>query len=127
MIKSREFIEARCEKIPEAGCWVWVNALDGVGYGSFRDQNKGTTKRAHRAAYEAYYGPIPDGAWVLHRCDNRACCNPHHLFLGSRRDNIDDAVKKGRLKGITRNRPSGLHYNWTRKPGPHKYGGGTAL
>lgn len=53
-------------------------------------------RRAHRVAYTLAFGPIPKGMWVLHRCDNPPCCNPKHLFLGTRRDNIDDMIRKGR-------------------------------
>ena len=107
---TKEFIEQRCVKIPETGCWIWMNALDSVGYGSFRDKWKETTKRAHKASFAVFKGEVPNGLWVLHSCDIRCCCNPDHLFLGTRRDNIDDAMRKGRLKGITRNRPKGLVY-----------------
>ena len=110
MIGMREYIEERVEKIPESGCWIWMNSIDSVGYGSFRRKFRGSTQRAHKAAYEAFCGTIPKGLWVLHRCDIRSCCNPTHLFIGTRQDNISDAVKKGRLKGIKRNRPSGLIY-----------------
>ena len=110
MMNMKEFIEERISRVPESGCWIWMNALDSLGYGSFRRKFRGTTRRAHRASFEAFCGKIPDGLWVLHRCDVRACCNPSHLFVGTRRDNIADAAKKGRLKDITRNRPSGLIY-----------------
>jgi hypothetical protein len=103
------FIEERCVKIPWSGCWIWEGATCN-GYGSFRDKWKGPTKYAHRTSYETFKEKIPNGLWVLHTCDIRYCCNPDHLFLGTRQDNIKDAMQKGRLKGITRNRPSGLTY-----------------
>jgi len=104
------YIEARVERITESGCWIWTNCLDSLGYGSFRRKFRGITQRAHRAAWKAYKGEIPTGLYVLHRCDIRSCCNPEHLFLGTHLDNIKDAEKKGRLKGVTRKRPSGLIY-----------------
>lgn len=110
IMDMREYIEARVERIPFSGCWIWINTLDSAGYGSFRRKWKGTTQRAHRASYAAFRGAIPKGMLVCHSCDLRSCCHPDHLFIGTRRDNIRDAVSKGRLKGITRNRPSGLVY-----------------
>lgn len=78
-------------------CWLWLNALSEQGYGQFRvGKNK---VRAHRAAYEIANGSISDGLIVLHSCDNRACCNPHHLTLGTHQDNMDDKVRKGRATG----------------------------
>lgn len=110
------FIGQRIER-SESGCWMWTRSRQAQGYGDFRYQGKHYT--AHRAAYEAFTGPIPAGMHVLHRCDVRACCNPEHLFLGTNRDNIADSVAKGRRKGITRRRPSGLTYVYTTKrPGP---------
>ena len=53
---------------------------------------------AHRVAYAVWRGPIPDGLYVLHNCDNRPCCNPSHLFLGTHQDNMDDMYGKGRGK-----------------------------
>jgi len=81
---------------PDA-CWPWTAARFGPeSYGAFWKAGKGTNEGAHRRAWEAANGPIPDDLCVLHRCDNRPCCNPAHLFLGTYLDNVRDMIAKGR-------------------------------
>ena len=60
------------------GCWLWTGCRSANGYGSIGVANK--TLYAHRLAHELWLGPIPKGRWVLHRCGNRNCCNPSHLY-----------------------------------------------
>lgn len=80
------------------GCWLWTGKKVGRGYGGLRVNERDLL--AHRVSYELHVGPIPDGQWVLHRCDNPPCVNPEHLFLGDRRANFDDMLAKGRsLRG----------------------------
>ena len=94
---ERERFEAKIRK-SEHGCWLWSASTDGHGYGQLMVQREGVArpKLAHRLAYEAFIGPIPDGLCVLHQCDEPRCVRPDHLFLGTRADNIRDAVRKGR-------------------------------
>ena len=67
-----------------------------MGYGEIGDGKK--IRKGHRVAYEAFVGQIPDGAFVLHRCDNPLCVNPEHLWLGNNADNMRDMESKGRAK-----------------------------
>lgn len=75
-------------------CWVWNRAIAKSGYGVFRWFGRART--VHRISYELAYGKIPEGMSILHRCDNRPCMNPEHLFSGTLIDNNADMMKKGR-------------------------------
>jgi len=74
-------------------CWIWRGSLDRAGYGIC---SVGSFKRAHRFAWVATNGPIPDGHVVMHECDVRACCNPSHLKTGTQAENQGDMVRRGR-------------------------------
>lgn len=75
-------------------CLIFQGYIDASGYGS--DWVNGKSQHAHRAAWIRTNGPIPDGLFVLHRCDVKACTDLGHLFLGTQADNIADKVSKGR-------------------------------
>lgn len=82
-----------------SGCWEWQGFRSPRGYGKFTVGRLGTVT-AHRLAFQLFCGPVPDGMFVLHRCDNPPCCNPTHLFLGTHADNMRDRDTKGRtLRG----------------------------
>jgi len=74
-------------------CWPFKGTLDNDGYGKFVLE---PDCLAHRVAYRLFIGDIPDGKQVLHKCDNPACCNPRHLFLGTASDNMKDMWAKNR-------------------------------
>lgn len=92
-------------------CWLWTAAIGTDGYGRWSIQNYWHL-RAHRAAWIIAHGDIPDGKWVLHRCDVPLCVKPSHLFLGTVQDNVDDLWNKG--KGLSGERHPGAKLDWER-------------
>lgn len=89
-----EIISANSEFVTESGCRIWTGGVSRDGYGKLYWNYK--TIKAHRAAWIDERGPIPDGLWILHRCDVRPCINVEHLFLGTCQDNVDDYWAKRR-------------------------------
>jgi len=81
------------DKQDRSECWIWKGGKNPYGKASVNGKHMG----AHRLSYQLFKGIIPIGMQVLHRCDNKPCVNPDHLFLGTAKDNLEDAISKNRL------------------------------
>jgi hypothetical protein len=111
MIVTIEVVERFHEKWElnkENGCWEWIAATAGAGYGEMKIP--GTRKQiyAHRLSYLIHYGEIPEGMMACHTCDNPKCVKPSHLFLGSCEDNLQDMKAKDRHLRGSRNKKAKL-------------------
>jgi hypothetical protein len=78
------------------GCWIWRGPKNRLGYGRI-GVGKAVRELAHRFSWSLHRGAIPGDLCVLHKCDTPACVNPDHLFLGTRPENTNDMVAKGRV------------------------------
>jgi hypothetical protein len=95
------------EKVDKSGnCWVWTGGTTQYGYGHTKDDN-GRDIMTHQVSWQLHYGPIPPGMCVCHTCDNPPCVRPDHLFLGTKRENLEDMVRKGRQHHNTHMRGEG--------------------
>ena len=112
------------DRLDPDGCWRWEACKQKYGYGLLGVNGKSSL--AHRIAYELAYGVAPGDAFVCHTCDNPACVNPAHLFLGSHQDNMEDMTKKGRAGQSRKTHcPHGHAYTpenttWWNRTYPHK-------
>ncbi len=96
---------------PNTGCLLWFGVTNNKGYGIIYYQGKHTL--THRLSWSLANGPIPKGLFVLHKCDTPPCINPEHLFLGTQKDNIRDAVRKGRFNTADKNGRNNPNTNLT--------------
>lgn len=81
----------------KSGCWLWRGTIDSKGYGQMRLIGR-RHYRCHRISYQFFVGAIPPGKMILHSCDIKNCVNPEHLRPGTAKDNMQDALKRNRLK-----------------------------
>lgn len=93
--KMQDRIISRSSPVPFSGCWIWDGSTGNSGYGKTRFF-KSMDVQAHRLAYAAWHGAIPDDMCVLHSCDVRCCVNPAHLSLGTKKQNSLEMVQRGR-------------------------------
>ena len=101
-----EYLSQRVCRDTTTGCLNWIKGVDKDGYGQCQASlvaRQSKVTRAHQLAYVAANGLIPSGMLVCHSCDNPACCEPSHLFLGTVQDNNADKLLKGRQRA-----PSGM-------------------
>ena len=101
---KREFCSTRCRLlgsiVKKNGCWEWKGSLHPNGYAYATNYETNKREHVHRISYRIFKGEIPIGLYVCHHCDNRKCIAPDHLFIGTAKENMQDAKAKGRLEHI---------------------------
>ena len=91
-VVDRDFILSRI-KVNDRGCWIWQGT---TGQRGTRAMHNG--EYVYRISYRLFVGPIPDGLWINHHCDDGTCVNPEHIYAGTPADNSRDMVERGRLR-----------------------------
>lgn len=92
----QERFNAKYEIVEPGGCWVWMAAVNALGYGVFYDQRIQRNILARRVSWTIHSGSISEGLCVLHTCDVPPCVNPAYLWVGTNADNTADMLRKGR-------------------------------
>lgn len=98
-VKTAEEFWAYVVKAPGDSCWTWKDAKPGWRVLVRWKGRPHSPQLAYRVAYELENGPIPPGLYACHHCDNPSCVRPSHIFIGTAKDNTQDAARKGRLTG----------------------------
>ena len=94
--RLKKSLSLRSKMDMETGCIEWTSYLNDAGYGIVSCGRRFPRMRAHRVGWALVNGPIPEDLCLCHKCDNRKCINPEHLFLGTKSDNTQDMISKGR-------------------------------
>ncbi len=104
MIRGNDLLRFHSKTKQDGECVVWIGATDKDGYGKFVTGPHGQQRhhRPHRWIYERMFGPIPEGLVLMHKCDRPGCVNVEHLTAGTQKDNIHDAIRKGRHRCVRR-------------------------
>lgn len=103
MKPAADRVRARSHRTP-GGCLVWTGATFRKGYGNVRVQRPDgswANKGAHIVMYEDAYGPVPEGLYVCHSCDNPPCVEPAHLYAATQKQNLADMTAKGRRRTVS--------------------------
>ena len=99
-LRHQLFSQIQLEDGPlKSPCWIFLGIQNSSGYGQLL--RNGEFRAAHRVSWLIHNGPIPDGLWVLHACDQPSCCAPDHLWLGSQQENIADMLAKRRKQAAS--------------------------